>query len=119
TIGEKLDRAEAVLGQALLDLAGLLVCVDVERQSVLVGIPAELLEPLARAGTHGVGGEADPDARVAELLEPAEILRHRVLPEAVDAAAAVGNVEEHELDAGLGRRLGSGVRLCEAEVVEL
>ena len=57
--------------------------------------------------------------RVAQLLELAKVLGDRLLPEAVDAAARVGDVEQHDLDARLGRRLGGGVRLREPEVVEL
>ena len=36
--GEQLDRPAAVLGEALLDLARLLVGVDVQRQAVLDGV---------------------------------------------------------------------------------
>ena len=109
----------AVLGEALLDLARLLVRVHVQRQPVLRRRSAELLEPVARAGAHGVGGDADADACGAELLEPAQVVGDRRLAEAVDAAARVGDVEEHELDARFGRRLGRRVRLGQAEVVEL
>ena len=70
-VGEELDRANAVLGEALLDLARLLVGVDVQRQLVLRRVAAELLEPVPRTGANGVGGNADADARVAQLLEPA------------------------------------------------
>ena len=101
-LGEQLDRAEAVLGEALLDLARLLVGVHVQRQRLLRGVAAELLEPVARARAHGVGGDADADARGPQLLELAEVVGDRILPEAVDAAAGVGDVEEHELDARLG-----------------
>ena len=97
-VGEELDRADAVLGEALLDLARLLVGVHVERQLVLVRVAAELFEPVARAGAHGVGGDADADACAAQLLELAEIGGDRLLPEAVDAAARVRDVEEDELD---------------------
>ena len=63
--GEQLDRPAAVLGQALLDLARLLARVDVERQPLGRRVAPELLEPVARAGADGVGGEPDPDAVVA------------------------------------------------------
>ena len=43
----------------------------------------------------------------------------RRLAEAVDPAARVGDVEEHELDAGLLRRVGRGAGLLEPEIVEL
>ena len=116
---EQLDGAEAVLGDALLDLARLLVGVDVKRQRLLRRVAAQLLEPVARARAHGVGGDADADAGAAQLLELAEVVGHGVLAEPVDPAAAVGDVEQDELDAGGGRRLGRGSRLVRAEVVEL
>ena len=62
---EQLDRAQAVLGEALLDLARLLVGVHVQRQVVLGGVPPELAQRVGRAGAHGVGGDADADARRA------------------------------------------------------
>ena len=52
---EQLDGPQAVLGQALLDLARLLVCVDVEDEALACAVGADLLEPLARAGADGVG----------------------------------------------------------------
>ena len=73
-VGQQLDRAAAVLGQALLDLARLLVGVDVERQRLVRRVAPELLEPVARAGANGVGGEPDPDSFVAQRLELAEVL---------------------------------------------
>ena len=58
-----------------------------------------------------------PSARSASTC--CEVVRHRLLPEALDAAAEVAGVEEDERDAGLGSRLGRGTRLLEPEVVEL
>src|SRR4029077_7627370 len=58
---EQLDGPDVVLGEALLDLAWLLVGVDVQRQLMLGGVASELLEPPARAGTDGVGSDADAD----------------------------------------------------------
>ncbi len=72
---EQLDRPAAVLGEALLDLARLLVGVDVQRQPLRRRVAAELLEPLARAGADGVGGEADADPVGAERLELPQIVR--------------------------------------------
>src|SRR5262249_21940004 len=109
----------SVLGKALLDLARLLVGVDVEREIVLAGVPTELLEPVAWARANGVGGDADADTGVAQLLEPAQILGDRRLTEAVDAAAGIGDVEEDELDTSLRGRLRGSLRLGEPEVVEL
>src|SRR5438132_406228 len=86
---EQLDRADAVLGEALLDLARLLVRVDVERQPLCDGVAAELLEPVRRARADGVGGDADADPALAQLLEAAQVLGDRVLAEAVDPAASI------------------------------
>ena len=116
---EQLDRPHTVLGEALLDLSRLLVGVDVQRQLVLGGVASELLEPVTGTCADGVGGDADPDPAVPQLLELAEILGHRLLAEAVDPAARVGDVEEDELDSGLRGRLGRRARLLEPEVVEL
>ena len=116
---QQLDRAEAVLGEALLDLARLLVGVDVERQCLGGGVPAELLEPLPRARAYGVGREADADAGLTHRLELREVVGDRLLPETVDAAARVGDVEEDELDPGFGCGLGGREGLRETEVVEL
>ena len=82
---EQLDRPAAVLGEALLDLARLLVGVDVQRQPLRRRVAAELLEPVARAGADGVGGEADADAVGAERLELAADTRP-----ATPAASAAG-----------------------------
>ena len=61
--GEQLDRPQAVLGEALLDLAWLLVGVDVQRQAVLGGVRAELAQRVRR-GTRGrSGGRPRPRSR--------------------------------------------------------
>ena len=117
--GEELDRADAVLLDALVDLPRLLVGVDVERQLVLLGVAADLLEPVGRAGADGVGGEADLDAALAEVLDLVQVLVRTRLAEAVEPAARVGDVEEDERDAGRVGGLRGGERLLEAEVVEL
>ncbi len=118
-VREQLDRPHAVLGDALLDLTRLLVGVHVQRQAFSGCVAAELLEPVARARAHGVGGDADARAGRAQLLDSAQILRDRVLAEAIEPAARVRDVEQHELDAGLGARLDRRVRLREPEIVEL
>ena len=64
------------------------------------GVAPDLLEPVGRAGAHGVGGDSDGDARRRAALDLLEILAHRVLAEAVEAAARVGDVEEDERDPG-------------------
>ncbi len=116
---EQLDRPQTVLGEALLDLARLLVGVDVQRQPLLGRVAAELLEPAARAGADGVGGEADADPPGTQLLDLVEVRGYGVLPEALQAAARIGDVKEDELDSRLGRSLGRGMPLREPEVVEL
>ena len=116
---EQLDRPQPVLGETLLDLARLLVGVDVQRQLVLGGVAPELLEPVAGTRTDGVGGDTDPDPAAPQLLELAEILGHRLLAEAVDPAARVRDVEQDELDSRLRRRLGRCPRRLQPEVVEL
>src|SRR5262249_20015258 len=118
-LGEQLDRAEPVLGQAFLDLARLLVRMHVQRQRVLRRICAELLEPVAWARAHRMRRHADAGARRSQLFESAEVLRDGRLPEAFDPAARIGGVEEHDLDAGVARGVDRRMRLHEAEVVEL
>src|SRR5215210_796434 len=102
-----------MLGDALVDLPRLLVGVDVDNEVAPGGVAADLLEPVARAGADGVGGEADANALAGEVLDPAQIPGRRALAEAVEPAAAVSGVEEDELDS---RRVGG---LGDREVVEL
>ena len=66
---EELDRPQAVLGQALVDLARLLVGVDVQRQLVRCGVAAELGERRRRTRAHGVGGDTDADPLAPQRLE--------------------------------------------------
>src|SRR2546421_4653033 len=95
---DQLDRSQAVLGEAFLDLARLLVGVGVQRQVVLGGVTAELLEPVAWTGADGVGSDADADPIGSPPFELTQVRGHRLLPEAPDAAAGGGDVEQHELD---------------------
>ena len=118
-VGEELDRAAAVLLEALLDLAWLLVGVDVQRQLLARGVPADLLEPRARAGADGVGGDADGDSGGAERLDLVEVGGDGGLAHAIETAALVGDVEQHDRDPGLRGRLGRRERLRCTEVVEL
>ena len=78
--GQELDRADAVLLEALVDFARLLVRVDVEGQRVLAGVAADLLEPVGWAGANGVGGKADLDAALPEPLDLVQVLGNRRLP---------------------------------------
>ena len=82
---EQLDRPAAVLCEALLDLARLLVGVNVQRQLLGERVAPELLEPVARAGADGVGGEADADPGGAERLELAQVVGRRLLAHARSA----------------------------------
>ena len=75
--GEQLDRPAAVLRQALLDLARLLVGVHVEDELLGVGVAADLLEPVARACADGVGGDPDATPSLAQALDLAEVRRRR------------------------------------------
>jgi len=113
---EPLDGPDSVLGEALLDLARLLVGVHVQRQRVLVRIAAELLEPVARARTNGVGGDADSNAGVAQLSSSRDrrqptLCRNRSMP-----PRGVRDVEQHDLDACLGGGVRGSVCLLEAQV---
>ena len=116
---EQLDRPDAVLLDAVLDLPRLLVGVDVQRQLVLGGVASDLREPPGRAGADGVGGEADLDPVLAEVLDLVQVLGRRGLAETLEPAPCVGDVEEDERDAGGFRGLGRSECLLEAEVVEL
>ena len=116
---KQLDRPDAVLLDALVDLARLLVGVDVQRQLVLRGVAADLLEPPGRAGADGVGGDSDLDPAPTQVLDLVQVLVRRGLSETVEPAARIRDVEEDECDVGSFGGLGGGERLLEAEVVEL
>ena len=104
---EQLDRAQAVLGEALIDLTRLLVGVYVQRQVVLGRVRAELAQRVGRARANGVGGDTDRDPVVAQRLELAQVLGHGLLAEARAAAAQVARVQADERDARLGCGLGA------------
>src|SRR5215203_4246576 len=108
-----------MFGYAFLDLARLLVGVDVEDEVAADGVAADHLEPVARAGADGVRGEADANALPRELLDLAQILGGRALAKAVEPAATVGGVEEDELDPGGLPGFRGREGLLEPEVVEL
>ena len=86
---------------------------------MLAGVAADLLEPVGWAGANGVGGKADLDAALPEPLDLVQVLGNRRLPEAVEAAPCVCDVEEDECDPGCVGGLSRGESLLEAEVVEL
>ena len=68
-----------MLGEALVDLARLLVGVDVEDELLLLGVASDRLEPVRRAGADGVGGNADRQATRAQVVDLAEVLLDRGL----------------------------------------
>src|SRR5215211_945909 len=116
---EQLNGANAVLGQALLDLARLLACVDVQHELFAGNIAPDLLEPVLRTCANGVGGEADAQAAIAQRLDLAQVLGRRLLPELREPPASVRRVQEHELDPHLDSSIGGRDGLLETEVVEL
>ena len=66
-----------------------------------------------------MGGDADGDPLAAQRLDLVEERRDGRLAEPVAAAARVGDVKEHERDAGLAGRLGRRAGFGRTEVVEL
>jgi len=116
---EQFDRADAVLGEALVDLTWLFVGVHVERQVVLGRVAAELAQRIGGACAHRVGGDPHADAGGAQLFELEQVRRHGLLAEPWAAPAQVAGVQADELDPGLCSRLGGRARLVEAEIVEL
>jgi CDP-diacylglycerol--glycerol-3-phosphate 3-phosphatidyltransferase len=116
---EQLDRSNAVLGEALLDLAWLFVRVHVQRQLLCGRVAADLLEPVRGARAHGVGGEPERDPAAAQLLHLSEVLRDRLLAETRQPSASVSREQENDADPGLLCSVRRGERFVEAEVVEL
>ena len=66
-----------------------------------------------------MGGDPDRDPRRAKRLDLLEVRGDAGLAHAVEPAALVGDVEQHDRDARCRCRLGGRERLCGAEVVEL
>ena len=60
---QQLDGRDAVLGAALVQLARLLVGVDVADEAVRVGVGGDRLEPAGRHGADAVRGDADARRR--------------------------------------------------------
>jgi hypothetical protein len=108
-----------VLGEAVLDLPGLLIRVDMEDQSVARRVAGDLCKPRWRARADGVGGKADGQTCVTKLLDVAQVLTRRGLTKAVDPAARVGDVEQDERDSSLAGSLCGGPGLIEPDVVKL
>ena len=117
--GEQLDGTHAVLGDALLDLARLLVGVDVQDEPLAGCVAADLLEPVAGTGADGVGGEADVDPPRAESLDVGQVRGHGRLSHLLEPTPRVRDVEAREADARLLGGLRSREGGVEPEVVEL
>src|SRR5947208_1747638 len=105
--------------QALFDLSRLLVGVHVQRQAFALGVTGQVLEPGTGTCPNGVGGDADPDAPLAQRLELTQVIGRVLLAEALDPAARVGREEQDKSDPGLIGSLGGRKSLLEPEVVEL
>ena len=118
-VREQLDRPKPVLGDALLELARLLVGVHVERKGLLARVAPELLEPVAGARADGVRGDRDRKPSLSEALELVEIRGDGLLAHARQPATRVGRVDAYEDDPCLLRRLCGGEGRLGAEVVEL
>lgn len=116
---EQLDRADAVLGKAFLDLARLFVRVHVERQPLGSCIAADLLEPVFGTCAHGVGGDSDWNPAAAKVLDLAQVLRDRLLPETRQAPASICGEQYDDTDPGLVGGFHRGHGFVEPEVVEL
>ena len=84
-----------MLGAALVELARLLVGVDVADQAVLLGVGGDRLQPGRRDRAHAVGGDADGHARAAvrpgaQRVDAREERPHVRVAEAALAAASAG-----------------------------
>ena len=116
---EELDRPDAVLDEALLDLPRLLVCVHMQGETLSGCIASDLLEPLRRAGSDRVGGNSNRDPSPTQLLHLPQVLGHRFLAKAREATAFVRREEHDDADPRLRGRLDSRECLLEPEIVEL
>ena len=89
------------------------------RDSSRCRVAPDLGQPRGRAGTHGVGGEADAGAALPEPLDLPEVVVDRRLPESLEAAALVRGEQEHELEPGRSAASTAANASASAEVVEL
>ena len=109
---KQLDRAAAVLCQALLDLARLLV--GVHGAGRLGRRSARSPRASRRAGANGVRSDSDAESRGPQGFCLGHVRRDRLLTRAGEPASCIGHVQEHELDArcrgGLRRSERSGRR---------
>ncbi len=116
---EQFQRAQPMLGEALLDLARLLARVRVERKWGGGGVAPDLFEPVARTRADGVRREPHTKPRCGQSLDVGEVGRRRLLAEAWKASATVRRVEQHEFDTRGLCRIGRGQGFVVTEVMEL
>ena len=105
---QQLDRRAAVLGLALVELARLLVRVDVADEAMRLGVRRDLAKPVSGHGADAVRGDADLVAGQPQRVDAHEVVIDRRVAEARVPAAVVGGREQH--DPQVGRRLGNRQR---------
>ena len=116
---EQLDRAAAVLGEARLDLARLLVRVHVERK-LLAGRRSGRSTRASPRGTRArSGARRRPGGRRPAAPRPPRGTRAPTPAGTAAAPARVRDVQEHERDAGRSGGLLGGQGFGHTEVVEL
>jgi CDP-diacylglycerol--glycerol-3-phosphate 3-phosphatidyltransferase len=116
---KKLDRAKAMLGEALLDLTRLLVGMHVKNELLAFRVAADLFEPFGRAGTNGMGRNSHGRVARAERIDLLQIRGDGLLAKAVEPAAGVRAEEEHEVDPRFPRGLQGGLCFHEPDVMKL
>jgi hypothetical protein len=114
-VREELDRTHPVLHYALLDLARLLVGVDVERQLSGARVLPDFLKPPSRHRPDAVRRRPDFQERTRvrpppERVNPFHERGHGRVAEAWNAAPGVGTRQQEEPDAGVFGGLCHGFR---------
>ena len=92
---------------------------DVQRETLLLGVTGQVLEPGTGTCPDGVGGDADANTALAQGLELAQVFGHALLTESLDPTACISRVEQDKGNAGLLGGFSGGERLLEPQVVEL
>ncbi len=93
---QQLDRRAAVLGLALLQLARLLVRVDVADEPVRFGVARDLAQPVRRHRPHAVGGDSDRVAGQPQRVDAGEVVVDRGVAEARVPAAVIGRGQQDD-----------------------
>ena len=97
-----------MLGLALLQLARLLVRVDMADEPVRFGVARDLAQPVRRHRPHAVGGDPDRMAGQPQRVDAREVVLDRGVAEARVPAAVIGRGQQ---DDGQSRsRAGDGER---------